>query len=93
MKRRQNSEQCFREFRCLVKELVLCIGGVFAVHPVDDEVVWELARGLDGIIAKSSTRLLNNDDTAATRDKTARLRPHPAIEELLRRVDDLGGGL
>jgi len=91
MKGHPTNEQCFLEFKRVVKELVLCIGGVFAVHPVDDVVVWELARGLDSIIVRAGTRLLTSDTNGNHRDRTARLKPHPAIEELLHRVDAMEG--
>jgi len=66
----------------LFREVVLVLGGVFAVRGTDDETIRRVARGLDrawrrarGIPAEPAPRTLA---------------PHPAIAELLRLTDEEG---
>jgi len=70
--------------RDLFEEEALVIGGLVAIHDVEDDVVWRLMKGIDAIRAKTFRRLDETDppDEPAT---TARphLEPHPAIEEFL----------
>ena len=68
----------------LFEEEALVIGGLVAVHEMDDEQVWRLITHLDVIRGRVLRRL---QDTAPTDGKTPRRRltltPHPAIENFL----------
>lgn len=75
--------------RALIKELfeeeALVIGGLAAVHDVDDDLVWRLMKNLDVIRAKAMRRL-NDREPEPTEDRPAtraKLKPHPAIEDFL----------
>ena len=57
----------------LFKEVVLVLGGAFAVHPVRDEVVRAIARGLEGVYRRAARR----------QARAAAAAPHPAITRLL----------
>lgn len=68
----------------LFEEEALLIGGLVAVHKVDDDLVWRLVKNLDVIRGKFLRRLEDNappDDAAATPRRP--LKPHPAIEDFL----------
>ncbi len=67
----------------LFRDVVLVLGGVFAVRGTDDETVRRVARGLDR--AWRRARGVPSDSAAPTT-----LTPHPAIAELLRLTDDEG---
>ena len=69
----------------LFEEEALVIGGLVAVHEVDDDLVWRLVKSLDVIRAKTLRRLADrgpsDDDGPPPRRPDAK--PHPAIEEFL----------
>jgi len=65
----------------LLEEEALTIGGLIAVHDVEDEFVWRLFRSLDAARRKALRQLAKNDTAGARR--RLRPRPHPAIEEFL----------
>lgn len=69
----------------LFEEEALVIGGLVAVHNLDDDLVWRLVKSLDVTRGKVLRRL--EDKAAADRDSAApgrpNLKPHPAIEDFL----------
>ena len=73
MKARHDAED---EVARLFREVVLVLGGVFAVQGTDDETIRRVAVGLEGAYRRARSR-----DPQATRH--ARRAPHPAIVALL----------
>jgi hypothetical protein len=71
----------------IFEEEALLLGGLVAVHPVTDDVVWRLVRGLDGLRQRFLRRL---DEAAPARSgrpsPAPRAEPHPAIEDFLRSI-------
>lgn len=71
-----------RPLRDAFREAVLALGGVFASHRVDDGLISTIARALgrviDRHISKAAGRYPSMDHKPGSR-----LRPHPAIIELL----------
>jgi hypothetical protein len=69
----------------LFEEEALVIGGLVAVHKMDDDLVWRLIKNLDVIRMKALRRL--DADASADEAEPARrrshLKPHPAIEDFL----------
>lgn len=68
----------------LFEEEALVIGGLVAVHKVDDDLVWRLVKSLDVIRGKILRRLEDNelpDDASVPLRRP--LKPHPAIEDFL----------
>jgi hypothetical protein len=69
----------------LFEEEALVIGGLVAVHEMDDDLVWRLVKNLDVIRGKVLRRL--EDEAPADEDGPPRrrpnLKPHPAIEDFL----------
>ena len=68
----------------LFEEEALIIGGLVALHSIEDEVIWRLIRSLDAIRRKALRRLADDptdDDTSEPSE--ANHRPHPAIQEFL----------
>ncbi len=69
----------------LFEEEALVIGGLVAIHKVDDDLVWRLVKNLDVIRGKVLRRLEDKevpDDTALPPNRS-HLKPHPAIEDFL----------
>lgn len=69
----------------LFEEEALVIGGLVAVHDVDDGLVWRLVKNLDVIRGKVLRRLDDKapDESGAPRPRRPNLKPHPAIEDFL----------
>jgi len=69
----------------LFEEEAILIGGLVAVHPVDDDLVWRLAKNLDIIRRKALQRIEATESDGESSDVTVRpnLKRHPAIEDLL----------
>jgi hypothetical protein len=58
----------------LLEEEALVIGGLVAVHKIEDEVVWRLLRRLDD---------KDPDQEGGGPPRRPNLKPHPAIEDFL----------
>jgi hypothetical protein len=68
----------------LFEEEALVIGGLVAVHEVEDDLVWRLLKNLDAIRRKVLRRLEDKDPEDGGREaQRPNLRPHPAIEQFL----------
>jgi hypothetical protein len=71
----------------LFEEEALLLGGIVALHPVEDEIVWRFVRGLDGLRLRVLRRI---DEAEPERSGRAtpgvRADPHPAIERFLRSI-------
>ena len=72
----------------LCEEEALVLGGLVAVHDVEDDFVWRLMRGLDTIRGKVLQRIERQGPSTGGRGEgfNPALRPHPAIEEFLRKL-------
>lgn len=68
----------------IFEEEALVVGGLAAVHGLEDDLVWRIMRNLDVILDKSLRRL---DSSEGATGKTTRdglnTKPHPAIEDFL----------
>ena len=77
------------EARALINDLfeeeALLIGGLIAVHKIDDDLVWRLIKNLDVIRGKILRRLEDNapPEHAEPPYRRPNLKPHPAIEDFL----------
>ncbi len=77
------------EVRNLINDLFeqegLVIGGLVAIHKIDDDLVWRLIRSIDAIRRKFLRRLEEKDpdDEGGGPSRRPNLNPHPAIEEFL----------
>lgn len=67
------------------REIVLCLGGIFATQEVDDAVIWHVTKSLDHIYQRTRARLLERDSIGEN-DAPRRMEPHPAVEDLLTRI-------
>ena len=68
----------------LCEEMALAIGGMAAVHDLDDELVWDLINRLETTRSKILRQL--NDRDSSGQDPPgmgSAFRPHPAIENFL----------
>lgn len=69
----------------LFEEEALVIGGLVAVHDMDDDLVWRLVKNLD-VIRGRFLRRIEARDASGNGDNSAprhNLKPHPAIEDFL----------
>lgn len=77
------------EARALINDLfeeeALVIGGLVAVHVVDDDLVWRLVKCLDVVRGKILRRIEDEEsaDESAPQLHRPNLKPHPAIEDFL----------
>jgi len=69
----------------LFEEEALVIGGLVAVHKVDDDLVWRLIKNIDVIRVRILRRLEDKTppDEADPPYRRPNLKPHPAIEDFL----------
>lgn len=70
----------------LFEEEALVLGGLVAVHRVDDDLVWRLVKNLDVIRGKALRRVEARGGTQDAHGGVAArpdLKPHPAIEDFL----------
>lgn len=68
----------------LFEEEALVIGGLAAVHGLEDELVWRIMRNLDVILDKSLRRLDSSEGSPGKSDGDGlNAKPHPAIEDFL----------
>lgn len=69
----------------LFEEEALVIGGLIAVHELDDDLVWRLVKSLDVIRGKILRRLADREppDDEGPPLRRPNVKPHPAIEEFL----------
>lgn len=72
------------ELAALFRDVVLVLGGVFAVQGTDDETIRRIARGLERAYRRARSE--PRRPTASTPKMT----PHPAIAALLRLTDQEG---
>jgi len=79
-----------QSMKTLIRELfereALSIGGLAVTHNINDDFLWELCRSLDAIRIEFLRRL--KPVGGSSEDSRSRLesRPHPAVQELLRRI-------
>ncbi len=74
--------------RDLFEEEALVIGGLVAVHDVEDDLVWRLIRNLDVIRARVLERLESHAPAGRQADPVGdpAPKPHPAVAEFLARL-------
>lgn len=68
------------------REIVLCLGGIFASQECDDALVWQVTKSLDRIYQRSRARALKRDHSGDADVPQRRVEPHPAVEDLLSRI-------
>jgi hypothetical protein len=80
-------DQSPRRLQAVFRDIALAIGGVFYAYPVPDEAVWETARSLDKIFQQALAKRKRQSKPEPPIPRHSRGRKHPAIVELLRRLD------
>ena len=68
------------------REIVLCLGGIFAARGCEDALVWQVTKSLDRIYQRARARLLEREGAAECELPARRVEPHPAVEDLLSRI-------
>jgi hypothetical protein len=69
----------------LLEEETLLIGGLLAVHEVEDDFIWGLFRNLDVVRGKFILRIEAKYplESEVSQAREPDIKPHPAIEEFL----------
>jgi hypothetical protein len=70
----------------LFEEVALVIGGLAAVHEMDDDLIWRLVKNLDVIRGKLLRRLDDRTSESGVPERRPNLKPHPAIEDFLQNL-------
>jgi hypothetical protein len=70
----------------LFEEVALVIGGLAAVHEMDDDLIWRLVKNLDVIRGKALRRLDDRTSESEAPERKPNLKPHPAIEDFLQNL-------
>ncbi len=71
----------------IFEEMALVLGGIVAVCPLDDAVVWRLVNAFHALHGRILERIAEGEaDGATPRLPVARVEPHPAIEQFLRAI-------
>lgn len=78
-----NSQGPLRE---AFREAVLALGGVISTHGVDDGLVRDIVRALGGVVDRHFAGGAGRSTSMDPSHKEPRLRPHPAVVELLARI-------
>ena len=65
------------------EEAAQVLNGIFAVHEVDDEVIWQTAKSLSVIYRKAREELRSAGPGGSRTSAERKPEPHPAIVELL----------
>jgi len=71
----------------LFREEALLIGSLAANYDMNDDLIWELCRNLD-LIRIRFIKKHNQYDRQETSQIGKKLHPHPAVQELLRKIKD-----
>lgn len=66
-----------------LEEVALVIGGLAAVHEMEDDLIWRLMKNLDVIRGKVLRRLDDRTLEGGVPERRPNLKPHPAIEDFL----------
>lgn len=69
-----------------LQEVALSLAGIVATYPVDDEIVVRLTRSIGAIADRHLSAGAGMSGSVASPRPNPRLRPHPAIVELLARL-------
>jgi hypothetical protein len=74
--------------RAVFEEAALVLGGLVAVHEVEDGLVWRLVRNFDVIRERALRRLDEHESTEEEQPPAGgpAAQPHPAIQEFLARI-------
>ena len=65
------------------RNLTLCFGGIFLIHPVKDELVWVIMKSIEEVY-RDACRKANKLEQQPAEQKTGEAdKPHPAIEKFL----------
>lgn len=68
------------------REIVLCLGGIFASHDCDDTLVRQITKSLDHIYRRNRERMLSRETEGDGDTNQRRMEPHPAVEDVLSRI-------
>gem|GEM_PF-1690085 len=74
----------------LFKRITLSLASVFYLYPVPDEAVWDAVRCLDKIF-RQELGMIPREVEDAQPHKYSQGRKHPAVTELLKRLNNFHG--
>lgn len=68
------------------EELVLVLGGAFAVHRFSEDAIWQIMKSVETVHAKAVARIDGLGPKEAGAAGTGRFQPHPAVHALLQKL-------
>jgi hypothetical protein len=68
------------------EEAALVLGGLFAVHEVEDEVIWRAMKGLIVIYRKARNAIRDSEPGRPSDSRGGEPKPHPAVVEFLTQI-------
>lgn len=72
------------------RDLILCLGGIFIIHQLDDDLVGVITMGVEQIYEETLQNLdklkLKQNGKKAPMDNSLSLKPHPVIERFLSKL-------
>lgn len=84
----ENNSQLYKFINSIFQDITLCLGGIFLLNQVNDELIWIIANSLEEIYEDSlNTLKVLNFDSRNKQGKSKELKPHPAIEKFLVRLE------
>ena len=70
------------------RDLILCLGGIFVIHQLDEDLIHLITIGVEEIYEESLEKLkrLRLQDKGKETKKNDQLKPHPEVERLLTKL-------
>jgi len=68
------------------EEAAQVLGGIFAVHEIEDEVIWQTMKSLSVIYRKARNAIRDSDPGRPSDSQGGVTEPHPAVMELLTQI-------
>ena len=69
------------------KNLTLCLGGIFLVHPVRDELVWIIMKSMEEVYRDACRKTNKLEERPKEQKIRKEARPHPAVEKFLNMLE------
>jgi hypothetical protein len=85
---KENNTQVYKFINSIFQNITLCLGGIFLLNQVNDKLIWTIANSLEEIYEDSlNTLKILNFDSKIKQESPKELKPHPAIEKFLLRLE------
>ena len=69
------------------RNLTLCFGGIFIVHPVKDELVWLIMKSIEEVYVTTCKNIKRTNENSSSKINQKEKKPHPAVEKFLSKIE------